>query len=82
MGPSGDVYLLLYGSGRGNNTTTATATIGGVTAAVAYAGAQGEYAGLDQYNLIIPRSLAGRGRVPVVLTVGGFVTNPVYVTIQ
>jgi len=81
LGPSGDVYLLLYGSGRGN-TTAATATIGGVAATVTYAGPQGEYAGLDQYNLIIPRSLAGRGRMPVVLTVGGFATNPVYVTIQ
>ena len=66
----------------GADNTTATATIGGVAATVAYAGAQGEYAGLDQYNLIIPRSLAGRGRVPVVLTVGGRVTNTVYLTIQ
>lgn len=78
---SGDVYLLLYGSGRGTNTT-ATATIGGVTATVAYAGPQGEYAGLDQYNIVIPSSLAGRGRVPVVLTVGGYRSNPVYITVQ
>ena len=81
LGASGDVYLVLYGSGRGG-TATATATIGGVAATVEYAGAQGLYAGLDQYNLIIPRSLAGRGRVPVVLTVGGFATNPVYITIR
>ena len=81
LGTSGEVYLVLYGSGRGG-ATTATATIGGVAATVAYAGPQGEYAGLDQYNLVIPRSLAGRGRVPVVLTVGGFATNPVYITIQ
>lgn len=81
LGASGDVYLVLYGSGRGD-TTTATATIGGVAATVAYAGAQGQYNGLDQYNVIVPRSLAGRGRVPVVLTVGGFATNPVYVTIR
>ena len=45
-------------------------------------GAQGEYAGLDQYNLVIPRSLAGRGRVPVILTLGGRTSNPVYITIQ
>ncbi len=81
LGASGDVYLILYGSGRGA-TTTATATIGGVAATVNYAGAQGEYAGLDQYNMIIPRSLAGKGRVPVVLTVGGRASNPVYITIQ
>ena len=48
LGTSGDVYLILYGSGRGE-TTAATATIGGVAATVTYAGAQGQYAGLDQY---------------------------------
>lgn len=80
-GTSGDVYLILYGSGRGE-ATSATATIGGVAATVAYAGAQGEYAGLDQYNLVIPRSLAGRGRVPVILTLDGRTSNPVYITIQ
>ena len=53
-----------------------------MAATVTYAGAQGDYGGLDQYNLIIPRALAGRGRVPAVLTVGGFATNPVYITVQ
>ncbi len=81
LGTAGEVYLVLYGSGRGS-ATTATATIGGIASTVVYAGAQGEYAGLDQYNLIIPRSLAGRGRVPVVLTVDGKTSNPVYITIQ
>jgi uncharacterized protein (TIGR03437 family) len=81
LGTSGDVYLLLFGSGRGE-TTMATATIGGVAATVAYAGAQGQYAGLDQYNLIVPRSLAGRGRVPVVLALDGKTSNPVYINIR
>lgn len=81
LGESGDVYLILYGSGRGE-TTEALATIGGVSATVAYAGEQRQYAGLDQYNLIIPRSLAGAGKVPVVLTVDGKDSNPVYIVIQ
>ena len=81
LGDSGDVYLVLYGSGRGN-VATATSTVGGLAAAVAYAGVQGTYSGLDQYNILIPRSLAGKGKVEVILNVGGRVTNSVNVTIQ
>ncbi len=82
LGPAGDqVYLVLYGSGLGRNTT-ATATIGGVNAEVSYAGAQGQYPGLDQYNVLIPRSLAGRGRVDAVVTAGGHATNALPVEIR
>ncbi len=75
-----DTYLVLYGSGRGS-VTTATATVAGVAATVEYAGPQGTFAGLDQYNILVPRSLAGRGKSEVVLTVGGRISNTVYVTI-
>ncbi|HVW11259.1 MAG TPA: YHYH protein [Bryobacteraceae bacterium] len=75
------VYLVLYGSGLGS-AASATATIGGVNAAVAYAGPQGTYAGLDQYNLLIPASLAGQGSMDVIVTAGGKPSNPVNVTIQ
>lgn len=75
------VYLVLYGSGLGS-ATTAAATIGGVSATVAYAGSQGTYAGLDQYNVLIPASLAGKGKVDVVITAGGKPSNPVNVIIQ
>jgi len=75
------VYLVLYGSGLGS-ATAATATIGGVAATASYAGAQGTFAGLDQYNVLIPPSLAGRGKVDVVITAGGKVSNPVNVTLQ
>jgi len=71
------VYVVLYGTGLGG-LKDVTATIGGVNADVAYAGAQGTYTGLDQFNLIIPRTLAGRGRVEVVLTVAGKVSNSVF----
>jgi uncharacterized protein (TIGR03437 family) len=75
------VYLILYGSGLGA-ATTATATIGGVSATVTYAGPQGTYSGLDQYNILIPASLAGKGKVDVVVTAAGKPSNPVNITIQ
>ena len=75
------VYLVLYGSGLGS-ATSATATIGGLSATVAYAGAQSTYSGLDQYNILIPSSLAGKGNVSVVVTGGGKPSNAVNVTIQ
>jgi uncharacterized protein (TIGR03437 family) len=59
-----------------------TATIGGVPA-VLYAGAQGTYVGLDQVNLgPLSTSLAGRGEVPISLTVDGKAANTVTVAFQ
>jgi len=75
------VYLTLYGSGLGN-ATSATATIGGIAATVSYAGAQGSYTGLDQYNILIPSSAAGMGKVNIVVTAGGKRSNPVNIAIQ
>ncbi len=75
------VYLTLYGSGLGS-ATSATATIGGVAATVAYAGAQGTYSGMDQYNILIPTSLAGKGKVDVVVTAGGKPSNAANITLQ
>ena len=75
------VYLVLYGTGLGS-ATSATATVGGVAATVYYAGPQGTYAGLDQYNILIPASLAGKGKVDVVVTAEGKASNPVNVVIQ
>lgn len=78
------VILLLYGTGIRGVAAGApvTATIGGVSAEVLYAGAQPEYAGLDQVNVRLPRSLAGRGEVNVLLTVEGKTANVVTVNIQ
>jgi len=75
------VYLTLYGSGLGT-ATTATATIGGVAATVTYAGPQGTYQGLDQFNILIPAALAGKGQVEIVVTAGGKPSNPVNITVQ
>jgi uncharacterized protein (TIGR03437 family) len=77
---SGPVYLILYGTGIG--TAGVTATIGGVNATVEYSGPQGTFAGLDQVNLLIPSSLAGKGPVNVVVTAAGKPANPVYIVVQ
>jgi uncharacterized protein (TIGR03437 family) len=73
--------LVLYGTGL-NNAKDVFATIGGIAVPVAYAGPQGTYAGLDQINLPLPASLAGKGKADVVITAGGKPSNPVNVVIQ
>ncbi|MEO6727204.1 MAG: choice-of-anchor D domain-containing protein [Blastocatellia bacterium] len=78
------VFLILNGTGiRGRTSLSAvTATIGGTSAPVSFAGVQGDFVGLDQINVGIPRSLIGRGDVDVVLTVDGKITNTVKVNIK
>ncbi len=76
------VFLCLFGTGFDATTANATtAAVAGQSAQVTYAGPQGE-AGLDQVNVLLPRSLAGSGDSLVVLTVNGSVANAVHVTIQ
>ena len=85
LGPSGTaVVLTLYGTGiRGRRSLAGvTALIGGVDAQVLYAGAQPEFAGLDQANVLVPRSLAGRGETDLALTVDGKAANLVRVNIR
>lgn len=84
LGPESDqVIVLLFGTAFRNNTgLPLTATIGGTNAEVLYAGPQGDFVGLDQANVRIPRSLIGRGDVNVVLTVGTKVANTVTLTIK
>jgi uncharacterized protein (TIGR03437 family) len=74
-----EVYLVLYTTGvrYRSDVSNVTATIGGVAAQVKFAGAQGTFVGLDQVNLLVPRSLAGRGEVDVELRVDGQVANTV-----
>ncbi len=85
LGPVGEqVFLILYGTGvRYRSALSAvTAKIGGVAAQVSFAGAQENFVGLDQVNVLIPRSLVGRGEVDVVLTVDGKTANAVRVSIK
>lgn len=76
------VFLCLFGTGFDAATAnTTTATVAGQSAQVTYAGPQGE-AGLDQVNVLLPRSLAGSGDSLVVLSVNGAVANAVHIAIQ
>jgi uncharacterized protein (TIGR03437 family) len=78
------IFLLLYGSGvRGRSALTAVSVqAGGTDAPVSYAGPQNDFAGLDQINVELPRSLKGRGEVTVNLTVDNRTANAVTVTIK
>jgi len=70
------VYLSIYATGiRHAAQSQVTVSIGGVSLPVQYAGAQGYYVGLDQVNVLLPASLAGRGDVPLILTVAGTESN-------
>ncbi|MBI3934880.1 MAG: hypothetical protein HY316_09310 [Acidobacteria bacterium] len=85
LGPETDqLILVLYGTGiRGRTALSAvTITVGGVNTPVLYAGPQNEFAGLDQVNVALPRSLAGRGEADVLLTVDGLPANTVTVNIR
>lgn len=77
--PGDQVFLLLFGTGlrHRNSLGSVTATIAGTPVEVLYAGAQGDFVGLDQVNLRLPQSLAGRGEVNVVLIVDGRAGNAV-----
>ena len=78
------VFLVGFGTGIRNRSSLAnvTATIGGGAADVSFAGAQGSLTGVDQINLRIPRTLAGRGNADVVLRVDGKTANTVTVNIK
>ncbi|MGH9935310.1 MAG: FG-GAP-like repeat-containing protein, partial [Blastocatellia bacterium] len=85
LGPVTDqVFLILFGTGiRGRSALAkASVSIGGGEIPALYAGAQGDFAGLDQINLPLPRALAGRGEMDIVLAVDGVTANSVRVSIK
>jgi uncharacterized protein (TIGR03437 family) len=75
------VFLILFGTGI-RFQTMVRATVGGADAQVDFAGAQGDFVGLDQVNLLLPRSLMGRGETDVMLTVDGEPSNTVKVNFR
>jgi uncharacterized protein (TIGR03437 family) len=81
-GESDQVVLLLYGTGFRNHSGAIDVTIGGVPAQVLGIAAQPQYAGLDQMNVIVPRSLRGAGEVEIVVTMAGKTLNTITITIQ
>ncbi len=66
-----------------HTTGSVTASIGGVSAPVAFAGlAPGLAAGLYQVNVTVPSGVAPGNQVAVVITAGGISTQPVLVAVQ
>jgi len=81
---SDEVVLELFGTGiRGRGTLAGvTCKIGSATLAVAYAGPQTVFVGLDQVNVTLPKSLRGGGNQTVLLTVDGQTANAVSLTFR
>ncbi len=85
LGPPADqVFLILYGTGcrLRSSLPAVTVKIGGADAESLYAGLADGFVGLDQLNVRLPRSLAGRGEVDLVLTVDGKPANIVRVSFR
>jgi uncharacterized protein (TIGR03437 family) len=72
----GPTYLALYLTGL-DLTTAPTVTIGGLPATVQFYGNAPCCAGLEQINVQVPSSLAGTGRIDLVVTSGGQSSNAV-----
>jgi uncharacterized protein (TIGR03437 family) len=75
-----DVYLVLFGTGIRFRTSLENVhvSIAGIDIPVKYAGAQNQFEGLDQVNLLLPKSLRGIGAATLVLTVDGFAANAMH----
>lgn len=85
LGPESEqVFLILFGTGfRQRSSLSATSlSIGGINVEVLYAGAQGDFVGLDQVNARLPRSLIGRGEVDVALMADSRSANRVGISVK
>jgi N-acyl-D-amino-acid deacylase len=75
-GPEEDLFLILYCTGvRGRSTQDVIVHFGGMPVAADYAGPQLEFEGLDQINVKLPGTLAGRGDVGISVSVDGLRSN-------
>ncbi|MBM3752608.1 MAG: hypothetical protein FJW38_01355 [Acidobacteria bacterium] len=84
MSPGGDgetLVVSIFGTGW-RNAARVTALIANTTAEVLFAGAHPVTPGLDQINVVIPKSLARRGEVEVVLAADGNTSNRAKIVIQ
>ncbi|MCU1262825.1 MAG: hypothetical protein JWO80_5710, partial [Bryobacterales bacterium] len=72
--------LVLYATGiRNARLQDVTVQVDSVNASVLFSGPQGEFSGLDQMNVQLPSSLAGRGDVALQVNAGGKQANAVRV---
>jgi uncharacterized protein (TIGR03437 family) len=80
-GPEDRTYLLLFGTGiRFAGQARLSVRANGVELPILGYAAQSEYAGLDQVNVELPRTLAGA--VELQLAIGGKLANPVTTLIK
>ena len=79
-----EVYLVLYSTGIRYRTSLANVKvqIEEQVFPVTFAHAQGQFVGVDQINVLLPRTLIGHGEVNVTLVVDGNPTNAVKVKIK
>jgi uncharacterized protein (TIGR03437 family) len=86
LGPDGEqVILVIFGTGWRfrSDLSAVTAKIRGVDAQVQFAGGAPGFSGLDQTNILIPRSLAGaNANADVVFVVNGQTANTVTINIK
>jgi len=75
-------FLVLFGTGLRYRQNAVSVTVAGINCEISYAGPQETYWGLDQVNAKLPRSLAGRGLVEVVLIVDGKRANTTWVSFR
>jgi uncharacterized protein (TIGR03437 family) len=78
------VFLSLFGTGiRGRSSLAAVdVKIGSQNVPVLYAGPQNEFEGLDQVDAgPLPRTLAGRGEIEIILTVDDIPANVVTINV-
>jgi uncharacterized protein (TIGR03437 family) len=90
LGPDTDtVYLLAYGVGMRGRTNAANISVnlGGTVKTLnpnlfEDAFAVDGFVGLDQVNIVLPRTLIGKGLINVVLTVDGKISNTVQIAVK
>jgi uncharacterized protein (TIGR03437 family) len=75
-------YVALFGTGLRFPSTPVKITIGGTDIDPLFVGPQGSLEAIEQINLQIPQSLAGKGDVDLVLTLEGRTSNTVKLRIK
>jgi uncharacterized protein (TIGR03437 family) len=82
LGTSSDTVMLRFYASGVREADEVHVQIAGQNVPVRYSGASGQFPGLDEVTVELPRSLAGMGDVDVVLTADGQTASPVLVHIR
>jgi uncharacterized protein (TIGR03437 family) len=82
LGAASDKVVLQFFASGVRDGSEVRVQIAGRDVPILYAGPAEHFAGLDQVNVTVPRSLAGSGDVDVVLSVDGRTASPLHLQIQ